>query len=111
MNDQEINEVIAKILGLQYHKPTKKEIKTGSYYQFEPRYTTDLNSIQAAVINKICGEQALEKRFLNEMHAIIDGYADSEDVPCVCETEMTLLSAEAWVWAHALLKTFGKWKD
>ncbi len=45
MTDQEINIAIAESVGHTYHKPTPEETDSGSYYQYEPDYCNDLNSI------------------------------------------------------------------
>lgn len=44
MTDREMNGAIAKACGKEYHKPTEEEIKSGSYYQYEPEFLNDLNA-------------------------------------------------------------------
>lgn len=47
MTDLEINEAIANAIGRRYHKPTYEEVASGSYYQYEPDFTNDLNAIHS----------------------------------------------------------------
>lgn len=76
-----------------------------------PEYPSDLNAIQAAIVDHICGDMEKEAAFLKELKAIIDGYADSEDVPIIIKWEMALLCAPAWALCKAFLKAVGKWKE
>lgn len=76
-----------------------------------PDYLHDLNAMQQVVIELICGDKETEKAFLKAFNDCIDGYADSEDVPCICEWEVAMLCAPVWVWAKATLVAIGKWKD
>jgi hypothetical protein len=48
MDPLEINKIITEHCGLRYHKPTEEEVKSGSYYQFEPNYYGDLNLMHQA---------------------------------------------------------------
>lgn len=44
MEKEAINKAIAALVGPEYHKPTEAEVKSGSYYQYEPDFTSDLNA-------------------------------------------------------------------
>lgn len=48
MTPSQQNEAIAKWMGVHYHKPTEDEVKSGSYYQYEPDYANDLNQMSTA---------------------------------------------------------------
>lgn len=47
-SDEELSIKIAELLGEDYHKPTPGELASGSYYQYEPRYSCDLNAMHEA---------------------------------------------------------------
>ncbi len=76
-----------------------------------PDYLRDINVMQKAIIDHICGDKEIEVQFLKELNAIIDGYADSEDVPIICEYNMAMICAPCWALAKAFLRTIGKWKE
>lgn len=76
-----------------------------------PDYLHDLNAMQAALLEHICGDKELEVVFLRELNAIIDAYADSEDVTPICEYAMAQICAPCWALARAFLKTFDKYED
>lgn len=111
MNEEKQNMAIAEACGLKYHKPTEQELSSGSYYQYQPRFTQDLNAMQSVLVDHICGDKELEERFLKELNAVIDGYADSEDVPVICEWSMAILCAPSWALAKAFLRAVGRWED
>ena len=76
-----------------------------------PDYLHDLNAMQAAIIDHLCGDHEREKAFLRELNAIIASYADSEDVPVICEYTMAQICAPGWALAKAFLRTIGKWVE
>lgn len=49
MTDNEINVAICETTGKVYHRPTEEEKRSGSYCQYEPDFTKDLNAIHSAV--------------------------------------------------------------
>ncbi len=44
MTDSEMNIALAEFEGCKYHKPTEEELKSGSYYQYEPDYGSSLDA-------------------------------------------------------------------
>lgn len=44
MTELEINRAIATKIGVNYNKPTEKEVKSGSYFQYEPNYYISLDT-------------------------------------------------------------------
>lgn len=45
MSPEAQNRAIAESIGAKWHKPTEAEIASGSYYQYAPDYTSDLNAM------------------------------------------------------------------
>lgn len=43
---EEQNRAIADAIGVKFHHPTEEELKSGSYYQYEPDYVHDLNAMR-----------------------------------------------------------------
>lgn len=96
MNEQEQNEAIVEALGQKYHKPTEAEIKSGSYYQYEPQFTRDLNSMHE--VEKILTDHTGYWQWL-------------ERIQGGPPLKFSLLHATAAQRAEAFLRTIGKWKD
>jgi ribosomal protein S17E len=46
MTKEQCIQRLARRLGQQYHKPTKEEVASGSYYQYEPRFLTSIDSLR-----------------------------------------------------------------
>lgn len=105
MSDEQINAAIATSLGRTYHKPTEEELKTGSYYQYEPNYAGDLNAIHHAEawLHSHWEEQ---KRYVRTLSAIcLDAKHSGES------SEFATLNATARQRAEAYLRTIGKWEE
>lgn len=97
MTTQAQNEAIAKAIGVKFHHPTEEEIKSGSYYQYEPDYTRDLNAMHSA--EKWLEQDIVRRnRYANELHNL--------DIPT---PEFFRISATAAQRAEAFLKTLGLW--
>lgn len=92
MTELEINTVIAKALGREYHKPSKQQMDGGSYYQYEPSYTQDLNA---------CHE--MEKALSDDEWCI---YSDR-----LLHNAPRMAGASALVRCECWLRTKGLWKD
>jgi len=60
--DQEINEFLCNACGHEYHKPTAEEVASGSYYQYEPNYTGDLNAM--ADVRRVIRERGKQNDFI-----------------------------------------------
>jgi len=48
MTDEEMNRQIAEFCGVKYQQPTEEELASGCYYQYEPDYVNNLNTMHAA---------------------------------------------------------------
>jgi len=59
MTPEEQRIALAEWNGTPYHKPTEVELASGSYYQYEPDYTRDLDSVHA-LESKLCAEHEKE---------------------------------------------------
>lgn len=103
MSPEEINISISSACGREYHKPTEKEKKSGSYYQYEPDYFRCLN---------LC--HLMEKTLSD-----INSYSYwNIHLPYVCEAKdgewislQGVGSASSSQRCEAFLRTIGKWKD
>lgn len=87
MNVTEQNRTIASFCGCEYNKPTQAEINSGSFYQYEPNYSGNLNLMQQA-----------EKFLTNEQcHAYHKLLIEIDKPSCeVCEENGKW--AERWTW-------------
>jgi hypothetical protein len=98
MTDQEINVAIATVCGEEYHEPTGEEIKSGSYYQYQPNYTGDLNAIHSAWSQLSIAKQVLA---CSELELLCYGHSD---------TKLRVVNASARLKSEAFLRAEGKWK-
>jgi len=107
MNRKEINVAIAQVMGLEYHKPTEAEIASGSYYQYEPDFTTDLNAMAAAKKTLSPRQRDAYAGFLGALTGgkQIDYGATRINVT----TEILFVTSEQE--AEAFLRAIGKWDD
>lgn len=104
MEKEAINKAIAESLGRKYHKPTEAEIASGSYHQYEPDFTSDLNAMHEAE-NNLAVNKAPEY---------------SRQLALACERDYSasnrlgmgynLWHATAAQRAEAFLKTLGLWE-
>ena len=92
MTDQEINEAIAEACGQRYHKPTEDEVKSGSYYQYEPDFCRSLDLMHVA-----------ESILLPEQQETFSGHL-------LDRLHFFVAHATARQRAEAFLKTIGKWR-
>lgn len=99
MTEQEQNQAIAEAIGMKYHKPTEAEIKGGSYYQYEPQFTRDLNAIHEA------------EGILLPSHQIDFAYHLKELACPITGEDWMAIHSTAAQRAEAFLRTIGKWKD
>lgn len=102
MTDQEINIAIAEACGRKYHKPTEEEVRSGSYYQYEPDYCNDLNAMHAA-------EGVLSDDSFIEYHWRLYLLTRPKDKD-MWKHNRAFTSATARQRAEAFLCTFGKWR-
>ncbi len=111
MTDIEINTAIAETCGQKYHRPTEAELKTGSYYQHEPDYCTNLNLMHEA--EKILTPEQ-EEIYVDRLAAAImsDAY---EDDPRYNKSSLSSSDStyrcSAKQRAEAFLRTVKKWKS
>lgn len=126
MTDQEINAGIAEFLGRKYHKPTREEIESGSYYQYEPDYCNDLNAMAAAwtidppkpftdSFNFRC-ELAWQLRLVVERDYNANPFWKDHPFPLFKDQigtaqEYWIANATARQRAEAFLRTIGKWVE
>lgn len=99
MKEEEQRVAIAEALGRKYHKPTEKEIRSGSYYQYEP----DLNDLNLChdFENLTSSEWLAYEVHLTEVITRNHGEC----------TKRHLINATAAQRCEAFLKTKNLWKD
>jgi hypothetical protein len=105
MKPEEINRAIAEVCGVHYHRPTEEEIKRGSYYQYEPDYCGNLNTMHEA--EKFLNPGDRFSRwcdYWDHLRAITCGSFDS-DISADCRA---MLHATARQRAEAFLRTVGR---
>lgn len=99
MTKEEINRAIAEACGQKYHKPTDTEIKSGSYYQYEPDYCSDLNTMRTAESTLPLDKQ---NRLAYELRTLLGFHSHSY---------FDLVHASAIKRAEAFLRAIGKWRE
>lgn len=75
-----------------------------------PDYMNDLNAIRSVIVDKVLGDEKLERAFLKHLKDILDRKAD-DDTVCIFEYDMALVTSSAGELSEALLRTIGKWED
>lgn len=109
------NIAICEAIGrLKWHRPTPEEIATGSYYQYEPDFTRDLNAMHEA--EKVLTEEQCQC-FSQALYDIAHGrtvntddyYGGYFEVPYYSLRKF--VSATAAQRAEAFLKCLDKWTD
>lgn len=106
MTPEAQNRAIAESVGAKYHKPTESEIASGSYYQYEPDYLTDLNLMHSA---EKTGLVTLEqwRRYSDLLTSLIE---DSTALVCRVDARYRTAHATAAQRAEAYLRCIGKWE-
>lgn len=94
MTPEAQNIAIAKVLGRKFHHPTEEELRSGSYYQYEPDYTRDLNTMNDAEKAMLAHGQH-RQRYVSELRAIT--------------ADIDVWHATAAQRAEAFLRTLGLW--
>ena len=107
MTIEEQNKAICKAIGQEYHKPTEAEISGGSYYQYEPDFTRDLNLIQGAVKTLSEGKRGYYNAELSKI-AVNRPLSSTVKEP---EFIFRFVNATAAQRAEAFLRCIGKWID
>jgi hypothetical protein len=107
MTPEAQNRAICEALGKQqYHKPTPEEIASGSYYQYAPDFTNDLNAMHEA--EKVLGRDQIHK-FLDELEHIV--VEEQKFSPTVSWLNWLCIHSPASIRPEAFLKTLGLWKQ
>lgn len=88
--------IIAEALGRRYHKPTEAEVKSGSYYQYEPDFTSDLNAMRGAVLALRKQDFKAYMRYQQEL---------------IKQDGLLYTDAAAAQRSEAFLKAIGKWES
>ena len=105
MTDQEINIAIAETCGKKYHKPTEEEIKSGSYYQYQPDYCHNLNAMHEA-------ESRIESREWRDYYEALAKACKVDTEPQTSLTRIMLIAcAPSAKRAEAFLRVKGLWQD
>ena len=95
MTTLEINMLIAEEIGDNYHAPTVEEIKSGSYYQYEPDFHRSLDQCHR-----------MERSIIDD-DPVWSAYMDELDsMSCKC-----MVHATAPMKCEAFLKAVGKWRE
>lgn len=105
MTEKEINVAIAEACGAKWHKPTETELASGSYYQYEPDYCHDLNTMHEAVLSMDENNRAM---WFNNLCDIVNR---DRDLGLDAMSLFSLINATAHQRAEAFLRTIGKWKE
>lgn len=108
MTEQEQNEAIAKAISRKYHKPTEAEVASGSYYQYEPEFTRDLNA--CAEMEKVLVGTNRWQQYMQRLSEKICADAD-EPLNYDIETQWGMIHASAPQRCEAFLRTLGLWQD
>lgn len=115
MTNQEINKAIAEACGERYHKPTEEEVASGSYYQYEPDYCTDLNAmfeVEKTLMDKIVDCKPLDYAYGECLFEMLGGtYGPDGDDIGVADPHFALVHTTAAQRAEAFLRVLGKWED
>lgn len=104
MTNQQINIEIAKLMGKEYHKPTTLEIKSGSYHQYEPTYTTSLDACHGFE-KDLVGDELYN--YTVNLYPILD----IEDQKDTIYADFKLLTATPLQRCTAFLQMKGKWTN
>lgn len=117
MTDIEINSAIAESIGQRYHKPTEAEIKSGSYYQYEPKFCNDLNAMHQVVQILSPIDVMQPDGFMKNQRGLFNITLERVLAETVSKEAMgqryyfDIINASARHRAEAFLRTIGKWKD
>ena len=71
-----------------------------------PDYLSDLNSMHAAILSVIAGDESKEKKFIFALEDLMEN-----DDAKICLYKMDVLISPAKRLAEAFLRTIGKWVD
>jgi hypothetical protein len=104
MNPEDQNKAICQAIEKEYHKPTEAELASGSYYQYEPDFTTDLNLM------------AQVESTLKTYDQIREYCSHLEKIVCRVHSGLFLhpwveIRASAAQKSEAFLRTLGLWTD
>lgn len=80
MTDEQIIIAVAKLDGVEYHKPTEAEIKSGSYYQYEPNYLVSRDAIIPVIESQLGDNEERWSKFLHELGKLV-GFHLGMEVP------------------------------
>jgi hypothetical protein len=103
MTAETMNRKLAEWMGHRYHKPTEAEVKSGSYYQYEPDYTKSLDAVAEAEA-RLVGNVKLIHRYQVECFKILS--VDGSAPTIFCYLKMTALQR-----CTALCHALGLWKE
>lgn len=104
MTPEQINIAIAEWCGWKYHKPTEEELKSGSYYQFEPDYYHNLNAVHKL-------ETLLNIEASATYEALLDSICNrpfTEEGSCLVTCGWHATAPQR---CEALLRTLNLWKE
>jgi hypothetical protein len=102
MTDLELNKILCEFVGRNYHKPTEEEERTGSYYQYEPDFCNDRDTLAVAL--GFCTDSQLWKA--------IEILLGGKLYPALCQDRiLELVKTNPRQWSEALVKAIGKWVE
>lgn len=104
MSPEAQNIAICEAWGRSWHRPTAEELKSGSYYQYEPDFTRELG-----VIQRVCEDVLTDDEWDAMADALFAARTAGGRFPY--RYPSVLLRADASTWCRALLKVKGLWKD
>lgn len=113
MTEEKINRIICEWMGDKYHKPTPIEIASGSYYQYEPDFFNNLNTIREAEV-KIWNEKGLKIEYIINLFYITINEQRPEKIKPLSifsYAGFKIITATSQQRSVALVKTIGKWEE
>ena len=108
MKEEAQIKALAELSGKNFHKPTPEEIKSGSYYQYEPpNYLTDLNAIHELAL------KLRNKQYTVELRKIVmrDRKDFMEDEDSGITMDLYFYEATAPQRCEAILRATGRWVE
>lgn len=109
---------IATACGCVYHRPTEEEVRSGSYYQYEPDYLNSLHLVTAAA--RYCAEHVMNAdqweefgRLLEHAHptAVLLNHVGDKTTLDYYDLATLMTGLTAAQYAECLLKALGKWTE
>lgn len=104
MTKEAINKAIAESLGRNYHKPTAAEVASGSYFQYEPDFTSDLNAMHSA-------EKVLTKEQGETYAGLLCDAVDKDDSDKGKHAGFAVAHATAGQRAECFLRAIKRWEE